>query len=374
MRTAPQPTCRPFVFKHVVLTLLLVGSVPHACVAQKQRQMVVDSVPVTVLRALSERDAMRPIGAQVLSSGVLVVADIHGAMLDFYDSAGHPIHAATQRPMFRHIAWIGNCGRDSLFVWDLMREQMFVLDRSGALARQYSLQTKGQLTPPIAMSCSRSGIFAYQAGPSRAGLQSEGSALRGAAPVVIADANGHTLGRIEGVRTSEFVEVGGGAMPRPLGKATSLALSTDRIYVGTADSGYAEAYRLDGKFSEGIHVPANGEVTTARSYQHAVDDVVALVPPSVADMARSALAALPRPSTSPNYWGMLIDDDDLLWFVVSPPGEATRLVAINNSGEIDGELALPIAITPTRIGHDYVVGVYSMNGRDYETGVFRIRR
>lgn len=134
-----------------------------------------------------------PIGAARISTGELVVADRAASNILVFDSLGALVRRIGQRGQgpneFRGIWWLGQCGVDSVFVWDLGLRRMTLIDRGVAIVRQYSFPPDAGQGTPFTLACSASGTFAYQPVPLNVEPVAEGTALeRGVAPVHATDA------------------------------------------------------------------------------------------------------------------------------------------------------------------------------------------
>src|SRR5256885_3842579 len=155
----------------------------------------VDPVPlVDIAGSLADGQHMfsHPIGAIRLPHGRIVVADAHGGSVYFFDAAGGELYRATGSGVgpgtFHHVAWIGRCGADSVFVWDLMRQRMIVLNEAGSFVRedQFPATEVAEARTSI-VACSHQGVFVSQPVPRTLLSLPIG---RGRAPLAITDSRG----------------------------------------------------------------------------------------------------------------------------------------------------------------------------------------
>jgi hypothetical protein len=171
-----------------------------------------------------------------------------------------------------------------------------------------------------------------------------------------------------------MVVLGGGGGPFPLGKATALAVATDRLYVGTGDSASIDVYAFDGRRLSGITLNVPSRRPTRRNQEQAVEDIVRNVG-SAARIVRQRLLELPMPRTLPPYGSLFVDSEDVLWVVLSAPGDAVTTVrALNKDGHLLGEVSLPVPLTVTDIGQDYILGVYQDPIGEVHVAMYRLRR
>lgn len=297
--------------------------------------------------------------------GTLAIADGHRRSIALFDSLGRTVGAfgghGEGPGEFRHPSWVGTCGSESLFVWDFMSGRMTVATSSGEVVRRFRVPADGsQGAAPVSVACSSTGVFAYQPIPhemTRSGSD-DPHVLRGAGPVWLGDTYGAISATVEDIPTDEFVVVGGGSGPRPLGRQTSLAVSQDRLYIATGDSSYVEAFDLEGTPFGGVSVPSDRPPPTPQAYRQAIEDITRSIHAAeVAAHVTRELRAMPMPETLPPYFGAFTDPEGRLWLVRSPPGESpTRLEAFDSAGRLSGRVALTSAVTVHEIGRDYVLG------------------
>jgi hypothetical protein len=303
----------------------------------------------------------KPIGATRLSDGTIVVADATGAVLHF-DTLGAIKRRIGRRGEgpgeFQDIWWLGQCGVDSVFVWDRGLRRMTVFDRSGAIVRTYPYPRSRESGEPFLLGCSRSGTMIHQSVARNLEPVSSGSIVaRGSAPLFVGAAGGSEIRLLSEIRSDEFVRLGGGMAPRPLGKRTTVAVASSRLYVGTADSAIVSSYTLDGEPLPPIQLGTPTKRPTSHDIDRANGELLDLIPQRVRDQLRAMLQDEPPPSTLPPYSGILCDDADVLWVVLSLPGEPeTRLRALDQSARVLGDIHLPHKLTVLEIGRGYILG------------------
>src|SRR5690606_11132995 len=116
-----------------------------------------------------------------------------------------------------------------------------------------------------------------------------------------------------------------------------LALSDDRIYVGTGDSASVLAFAVSGQFLRSIQIPlATGRPVTENQYNLAVEELLLRAPPNATAAIRSMMHSLPRPERLPHYNTVHTDPSGNLWLVQSVVGEVTRLIGVDRSGRTIG--------------------------------------
>jgi hypothetical protein len=238
-------------------------------------------------------------------------------------------------------------------------------------ARHFTVASESQYGAPQALVCNDS-IVAFQATVAmRNEAASASQSIRSTAPVFVVGTNGQLRAKINGVPTDEFIKLGGGAGPKPLGERTLIALTSDRLIIATTDSGIT-AYTFDGHRLGAFRVEADGGPPTAADHRAAIEEILRSVPQSVVPMVRRELMGAPhtRPVLPPFRIAMT-DADGLLWIVTSPVGAKTKMKVLDGTGKQVADVTLEIPFTPMDIGHDFILGTYE--GLDGATHLAALR-
>jgi hypothetical protein len=304
-------------------------------------------------------------GATRLSNGVIVVADPGGPAVRYFDPSGRLLRSVGRRGEgpgeFSVPGWLGQCGADSVFVWDYMQQRMTVLDSAGRIAREYRV-----LRDPAFFYCSRDGLFAIHLSP-REPVSPNEKVPHQTAPLWLADARGNYTRLLGELPIGEN---------RPLGKSTRIAVGRDQLYVGTADSAFVEVYTLDGKHAGALPVGVAPRRPTERDYERAIDAQVAMLGDrETREIARRYLQAIPMPPYLPPYTNLLADPGGTLWVVTSAPGDpVTELRAIGLDGRTLEVLRLPVELTVFEVGHDHLLGMYEDEAGEPHLALYRLQR
>jgi hypothetical protein len=180
-------------------------------------------------------------------------------------------------------------------------------------------------------------------------------AVRLAGDLMLLDATGRSTGSM--MRVPLLLHF----PPFPLEPATSIALSRDRIYIGTQDSAFVDAYGLDGKLIRSVPVGVPPRPASAEHFARAVDALVYSVPQAEfrEDVRRQILATVSQPAMLPPYGPLFADPDGFLWIQTSFPGDSlTTLRAIGGTGGESVDIRLPRSVTVLEIGSDYLLATY----------------
>ncbi len=358
--------------------LLIPGS------TRAQASWSVQQVPSVDISAVGQDGQVvleQPVGATRLSDGTIVVADAGAAALRFFAASGRVLRTVGRRGggpgEFQIISWLGQCGPDSVFIWDLAQRRMSVFSRAGDLVRTYPLPADGSAGPsPFVLACSRTGVFAFQPLPRNLRPSDPASSIvRGSVAVYLADANGRITDSIAEMPGSEMFVFRGGGGPRPLGKTTSLALSAERLFIGTADSALVEGYTLRGSRFPAVGLRIERRRPRAANQEAAVSMVAARVPPPVRDAVRQHMLGLALPEWLPPYSALLTDGEGVLWAVLSSPGDGiTALRALTSDGRALADVRVPVELTVHEIGRDYILGAAQDADGAPRIVLFRLRR
>ncbi len=152
--------------RHVVWGALLVGGVACASPETRERPAALPTWPVDrspivdIAGTVPNSDWVLeyPFGGTRLSSGAIAIGDRTGAVVYFFDEKGRPLRKVGREGAgpgeSRHIDWLGRCGGDSVFAWDIQLHRVTVIGPDGTIARQTSFP------PATTVACSRTGTFA----------------------------------------------------------------------------------------------------------------------------------------------------------------------------------------------------------------------
>lgn len=311
-------------------------------------------------------------GATRLADGRVAIGDRVARVVRFVDASGRLVRTVGREGEgpgeFRDVTWLGQCGPDSVFVWDRMLDRMTVLDSAGRAAGQYRIPADPTAaTPPAFVSCSRSGVFAFLSTPSGPMQMNRetGESPHYEAPLWLGDARGDLIHAFGDVAAAEL---------RPLGKVTRLAVSDDRLYVGTNDSAFVDVYALDGRHLATLRVGVPARAPTRRHYERVIDELVA--PLVIADeraQMKRVMLEVPMPARLPFYAELFVDPEGTLWVQTSIPGDPdTRLRAIGAEGAILGEVRVPADLRVFEVGLDYILGGYEEETGEPHMAVYRV--
>ncbi|NOT10099.1 MAG: hypothetical protein HOP28_18050 [Gemmatimonadales bacterium] len=311
-----------------------------------------------------------PIGATRLSNGMIVVADRSESVILLFDSSGTVIRSIGRKGSgpgeFEDMLWLRRCTLDSVFVMDRLL-RLTVISPNGAIVRQ------GAFPIPLhddRLACSKSGTFAAITNV-RGGDQVDVktwtfSQARGA--VAVAQGGGPFRPVVDDIPVR---------VRRPLGQTTTLAVSSDHLFVGTKDSASVDRYTLGGQHVGRLPVDVALRKTTAREYDLAVEAQLAFHESSAVERRehKPLLARIPPPEFLPLYEELFVDALDSAWVVVSSLGDpATRLQPLFEGVSPRPVVTLPRAVRVFEIGADYILGRYEDDEGEAHVVLYRMKR
>lgn len=324
----------------------------------------VDSVPLLTLGA-DESDSLLSFGhvagATRQSNGDIIVADRPTFSIRTYSSDGSYLRAFGREGSgpgeIGYLASLDQCG-DLLYIKDILSQQYHIYETGGAFVRSIRIDTPEGQTVPYKSSCNDDGIFVHNGWESHATFAEGPGRRRGLVPYWLTGPDGMMLRQLDSFPGSERLIHEGGSGPHPLGKEPVLALTENRVYVGSADSLAITVLDLEGNRLATIAKPSIILATTPDDIaRYKLLDTLG----KSEDDRNWSMRNWERvefPPTVPAYTALLIDHADNLWVRLFPraPSATVRWLVFSPSGEEIGSLDLPMEMTVHEIGDDYILG------------------
>lgn len=263
-------------------------------------------------------------GAARLRDGSIVVADRRLNKVFYYTSNGEPQAAAGRAGAgpgeFRGILWMGQCEPDTISVYDPILARITRFSPGGELVGSRPASPQGPSGFWV-----RSGRSPYQLACGPRGAQGMMTWPGGALPKALGPHRGRVsiavtaspaapytlIGEFPGPERYRFKTSDG---PRTFGKAVHIAVSTTRIFVGTADSFAVQVFDLHAR-------PVGTIRWNARPRRFTDEDKAAYADRATWSLAsaaqqqrlRDAVNAMQFPEFLPPYDRFLVDDAERLW-------------------------------------------------------------
>ncbi|MDZ4675656.1 MAG: hypothetical protein SGI84_14495 [Gemmatimonadota bacterium] len=295
----------------------------------------------------------------------LVVSDPSAQVIRFFDAEGRQVRMVGRQGNgpgeFQMISWLGACGGDSIYVVDIRQDRVTVLGPEGEFARQFTPLSNRAFQ----WVCSRQGGMIGIMGPRifRTPANGYGRSPPDTAAVVRIGARGDTATVIPAVQIGE---------QRSMGLLTHVALTEERIWVGTGESEYLIGHSLDGAPRESLAVGTTRRKMTRPEYERGVDLLLATIPGS--DPLRPMMLEFPMPEYFPHFGSIHAAPDGTIWIVTSMMTDSvTTLRALARDGRRIGDLRLPHQVTIYEVGNDYFVASHEAADGQPHVVVYAVR-
>lgn len=288
---------------------------------------------------------------------------------------------------FRSLGWIGTCGSDSLFAWDIVAGQMSVLHPRTGYARAWTNIEPGG---PMKVDCSSEQEFAFpvrlrRGAHSRPVVNAATTAgvryriYLDTSDLLVVDATGKPLHAVDGGVRHESVSANlpngrFASMERILGLETRIALAQGRTVLAYSDSGWVRSFDARGALRSAFRIEPPRERLTDADVEAAVVALLRRTPGAAIESFGPAARAVPLPDRAPAFTDLLSSPDGLLWFVRSlPSARDTRLDVRRVDGTPVATLTVPFALAIFEVGSDYLLGRVESEDGEQELVLMRYR-
>lgn len=322
------------------------------------------------------------VGAATLSNGTVAVADSRSSSVYFIERGGRvvPVHS-----QFRLMVWVGKCGGDTVAVWDPKLSRLTKID-----GRSYRVATEGVPEVTYALTCGADGRRVVTARPegwgegtnigprrtrSEVRLQpppAEDPDRRGAVfpiftGILLGDFPGQDRVRYQNLQDPVRQSEG----PMPYGRNILAAVTTDRVYLGTADSNFIQVFDLAGRKVGAVSWPGARRKFERADRERVISDVVeserlrgVVREDPVGYWTKNVTYNKGLPDALPAY-DKVLADGSTLWVQegVGPRDTTRQWRAFDAKGKPVGRLVLPIQLEPYEIQAGYILGRWR-NGVD----------
>ena len=305
------------------------------------------------------------VGATRLPDGRILVADRADFSLKLFDASGKFLRHAGRKGAgpgeITYLVRMLRCG-DQVMTYDIEGYRMTVFDLSLQLVRSFRFKAPSSATP-YASACNASATFVHYGWTDRKDMK--GGIHHGDVDLWTSGADSvirKVIGRIPGSERWGIV-VGGqlrGSRPVPLGKEPVIAISADRIFVGSADTYEIAVYDLAGNRAGTIRKPNVNLTATKADIDFALEREQAGNSESEQKRIAEGYASMEFPKTIPAYKKLVVDADGLLWVQDYPRAKSatSRWTVFSAAGVQQAEVLLPTHLEVYEIGKDYVLGKY----------------
>lgn len=336
---------------------------------------MVDTVPLLVLGSVRDDTSQffsTVVGATRLPSGDVLVADRQEHALQLFGTDGVRKRSVGRKGSgpgeFTYPAKFWRCG-DSVFVYDIEGSRTSVWSLQLEYVRSFRFHAGAQVggSTPYASSCNRAGTFAHYGWEDMRNLDVDGRVLRLRVPFWIGGPDSSLRLLVDSFPGSERVlsiDRGSGRItgsgPRMFGKQTSIALGSDRLYIGTAERPEVLAMNLQSLAVDTIRLPWQEAPLTAEDIAARKAVEIAASSPGRRARIEEIYADYPFPDRLPPYAALIVDAEDLLWAQDYPRagGLTVRWTVLSAEGKLVAHAELPPHLDVLEIGTDYILGRY----------------
>jgi hypothetical protein len=148
----------------------------------------------------------------------------------------------------------------------------------------------------------------------------------------------------------------------------------NQLAVVTGDSTQVSFISLRDQSRNNVPIQGLSSRIAAGDYPAAVEDVVAMVPPSVAESVRGALMKVGPPPAAPAVRTVIRGDDGLFWIAGNGANGATQVQALDTTGRTVATAEIGGRFTPTAVLAQFILGIADMPDGDRALQMYRIRR
>ncbi len=147
----------------------------------------------------------------------------------------------------------------------------------------------------------------------------------------------------------------------PFGLETSVGVRGSSVWIGDAARYEAQAYRPDGKLSRIFRSTAGRRVVSSTEIARAKQAELQAAGPQAAEAIEGRWQVVPAPQRHPAFGGMVVDGRGRIWMIASKvvPTDRSEVTIFDSDGRFTGTVTLPPHFTPTDIGADYILGIWT---------------
>lgn len=285
-------------------------------------------------------------GATRLPSGTIVITDASQLAVVFYAPDGNELRRVGRRGSasgeYQGLSWTAQCEPNALYVSDPVQGRITVLDTAGATIRHFAFPRASK------MDC-RNGTIAALLMPERLRRPDPNQPReRYRANLQLRDYRGEIRGEIENVAVGEF---------GPLAKVSGIALTSDRLWYGSADSATFEIFTAQGEPLGTVNLDIAPRAATQQYFDDDIEDqATRFKDESSQQSVRLMLGAFSVPRTLPAFKQLVADSRGNIWISGSFAGDTvTNLRVVSSKGAKIREVTIPERVHIYEIGADYIL-------------------
>lgn len=315
----------------------------------------------------------RVVGAQRLAGGQIVIADHHAQGLRLFTETGEFLAAVGGRgggpEEFQSIRGVGYCERERVVAFDAQWTRK-IYDNALNFVDSRTLSIPGLPRGAYQLACEQSGTMVVT-GWGDSEVQHRVGLFEATAPVLLVrdDRVVHEFGdRLSSERVGSPPDLrgqtdrhyaGNPSGPHPFGRQTSVAIGTDRVYIGDGSDFEVEVYDLAGRRLPTIRWEGSNREITRQHLDTFESERVAAVRAERRPAIRRALQELPKLDRFPAYDALMVDRGERLWIrsFLRPGADEYRWTIFEEGGDLTGILRLSGNVRVLEAGRGYVLVV-----------------
>lgn len=344
----------------MVSLLALAALVAPGGLRAQTRTFSVSAAPTLILGDDESSDATtfaKAVSATRLPNGNVLVGDVGAVSLRLFSPQGKLVKSAGRT---------GSGPGEIKYLHSFMRcgNAIFTHDIENGRRSEFSLDVVYKRAVPIvapqayATRCNTAGKF-FNYGWERTSSMKAG-AFRTAVPFWFSSFDGPPEKSFAEFPGSERWGQEFGTRPLPFGKQTSIAISAQRAYVGTAEGYVIKVLDFTGKEVGVIRDAASPTPVTKADIDAAIYAEGGYQSEEVRKRLETHYASMKLPATLPPYNAFVVDALDHLWVQDFPRAsiKTVRWSVFTADGRLVGRVQLPTALDVYEVGSDYVLGRY----------------
>jgi hypothetical protein len=327
------------------------------------------TVDIGVVDGAREYQLSRVTDALRLESGQIALANGGSQEIRFFDRSGKYLHSVGGEGggpgEFQALSWIRASRGDTLVAYDGRQRRLSTFDPQGTFVGSTTLELtaeKGYLSPAGQFA---DGTLFVQLGQVFSPGEVKRGVVRDSASYLRYSSAGALLNPVIRLRGSEaFVESDEKSLSVSsliFGRSSLHALVGNQVFAADNDTYEIGLYGMDGKLMELIRRRAEPRPVTRTDFDAVRQEhTEGMDNPSLAKRFTDMMEKMPVPSTLPAFANLEVDSEGNLWVqeYPAPAAEGTEWTVFEPDGRMLGAVSMPDRFRPTRIGSDFVLGIW----------------
>lgn len=162
----------------------------------------------------------------------------------------------------------------------------------------------------------------------------------------------------------------------PFGLGTFVAVHGSTTWIGDAVRSEVQGYRADGKLTRIVRSAASRRPVTPSDLDRAKRAELEAAGSRYAEAVQGRWQVVPVPRLHPAFGAIVVDDVGRIWMLASKvvPTDSGQVTVFDAEGRFTGTVMLPPRFTPTDIGADFILGVWTDMDDLEHIRIYRLHR